>query len=66
MKLRNDPVSSVNPEAHMIDELRRTRRDALRLNSSVLEHLKTFQQKDDDSFVTLPPRSQNLVLNRPT
>jgi len=55
VKLRNDPVSSVNPEAHMIDELRRTRRDALRLNSSVLEHLKTFQQKDDDSFVTLPP-----------
>jgi hypothetical protein len=39
----------------MIDELRRMRRDALRLNSSVLEHLKTFQQKDDDSFVTLPP-----------
>ncbi len=55
MKLRNDPVSSVNPEADVIDELRRTRRDALRLNSSVLEHLKTFQQKDDDSFVTLPP-----------
>jgi hypothetical protein len=30
------------------------RQDAIRLNSSVLEHLKPFQQ-EDDSFITLPP-----------
>jgi hypothetical protein len=39
----------------IIDELRQMRTDAIRLNSSVLEHLKTFQQEVDDSFVTLPP-----------
>src|SRR5258706_3694713 len=38
----------------MIDELRSMQRDAKRLSSSVLEHLKPFQQ-NDDSFVTLPP-----------
>lgn len=53
MKLRSDPIASVDLEADMIDKLRRVRRDALRLNSSVLEHLKSFQQKND-SFKTLP------------
>jgi hypothetical protein len=41
-------------DRELADELRRMRKDAIRLNSSVLEHLKTFQQ-DDDSFTTLPP-----------
>jgi hypothetical protein len=44
----------VHPERMLAEELRRMRRDAIRLSSSVLEHLKAFQQ-DDDSFNTLPP-----------
>lgn len=37
----------------LIEELRAIRRDALRLNGSVREHLRGFQQ-GDDSFKTLP------------
>lgn len=41
-------------DAMLIEDLRQMRKDAIRLNSSVLEHLRAFQQ-DDDSFNTLPP-----------
>jgi hypothetical protein len=41
-------------DAMLITDLRQMRKDAIRLNSSILEHLRTFQQ-DDDSFNTLPP-----------
>jgi hypothetical protein len=48
------PNNIVQPERMLAEELRRMRKDAIRLSSSVLEHLKAFQQ-DDDSFNTLPP-----------
>jgi len=38
----------------LIEDLRQMRKDAIRLNSSIVEHLRAFQQ-DDDSFNTLPP-----------
>lgn len=37
----------------LMQELRQMRTDALRLNRSVIEHLRAFQQ-EDDSFRTLP------------
>lgn len=53
MKLRSDPIASLEAKSEMIDKLRQVRSDALRLNSSVLEHLRSFQQIND-SFKTLP------------
>lgn len=54
----NSNSKSTGPEhdfnAMLITDLRQMRKDAIRLNSSILEHLRTFQQ-DDDSFNTLPP-----------
>jgi hypothetical protein len=41
-------------QATLLKDLRQMRKDAIRLNSSIVEHLKSFQQ-DDDSFSTLPP-----------
>src|SRR5580698_1883696 len=41
-------------QAALLKELRQMRKDAIRLNGSIVEHLKSFQQ-DDDSFSTLPP-----------
>ena len=38
----------------LFKELRQMRKDAIRLNGNVVEHLKSFQQ-EDDSFSTLPP-----------
>lgn len=53
MNPRTDPISTLGTGPALIDELRKIRTDARRLNSGVLEHLKTFQQ-EDDSFRTLP------------
>jgi len=48
----NGPEQDV--DTMVIEDLRQMRKDAFRLKSSVLEHLRAFQQ-DDDSFNTLPP-----------
>lgn len=54
MKANN---KSTNPDqdvqSMLMRELRQMRTDALRLNSSVIEQLRAFQQ-EDDSFRTLP------------
>jgi hypothetical protein len=47
-------ITDQDIRATLIKDLRQMRKDAIRLNSSVLEHLKGFQQ-EDDSFNTLPP-----------
>jgi hypothetical protein len=47
----NNPDQDV--QSMLLQELRQMRTDALRLNSSVIEHLRAFQQ-EDDSFRTLP------------
>jgi hypothetical protein len=53
--VRKEPdfTLATGTEAAILDELRRMRKDATRLNSSILEHLTCFQQ-EDDSFKTLP------------
>lgn len=54
MDTDNNPQSpNVQPQTALMNELRQARIDAQRLNSNVLEHLKSFQQVDD-SFKTLP------------
>lgn len=50
---RSQSTTRIPVEAEMIDELRRLRGITRRLNSSLVEHLKPFQQ-EDGSFKTWP------------
>ena len=53
MKHQFDRSMSPGTEAPDIEDLRQMRKDAKRLNSGIIEHLKEFQEPND-SFKTLP------------